>query len=32
MSTKSIDPFISNYIKEIRVDPVINDNKFTNFN
>lgn len=32
MSTKIIDPFISNYIKEIRADPVINDNKFTNFN
>jgi hypothetical protein len=31
-SSKNIDPYISNYIKEIRVEPVINDNKFINFN
>lgn len=31
-SNKNIDPYLSNYIREVSVEPVLNDNKFTNFN
>lgn len=31
-SNKNIDPYISNYIKEVRVEPVVSNNKFINFN